>query len=581
MPSQVTALAWRPQTFDDLVGQDVVSQTLKNAITSKRLHHAYLFSGLRGSGKTSSARIFSKALNCEQGPTPTPCLECTSCVEIRDGNSLDVVEIDAASNNSVDNIRELRELVRYNASRDRYKIYIIDEVHMLSTSAFNALLKTLEEPPPHVIFIMATTELHKIPATILSRTQQFDFRQIPLFKIEERLRDIAKSQEMDWEAEALALVAQAAGGSMRDALSIYDQVVAASGEKVTGLDVKSILGVVEDTNLIELLEGVVNQSPERIFSRINELVHYGHDLKQVYDTFTAFIRDSLVLKTVAHPSDLVMRTYGHGEAHDNLLKSLTDSDLVRILNVLVTDENLFRQASEPRYAFELVFLKLLEQRKLLPLQTLLTELKDLQVPGGGEKKKPLGTPKPKPAVEPSPGPERGPEPEIPSGPTAEVEEAADPQKPLPSDEDFFKYVKAKVRPSLAALVGNAFHYKLAGRTVTLFFDKGRANIIPMIRDPQHFKTLRECFDQFLHGVDDVQFSVSVDPEIQNQIKREEEALEIVKSNPRVKYVLNRFEGNHRSVPVTRTTQRRRVVIDIQSLMNPGEEFSAGSQGRLG
>jgi len=382
----VTALAWRPQTFDDLVGQDVVSQTLKNAIKSNRIHHAYLFSGLRGAGKTSSARIFAKALNCEKGPTDTPCLECASCTEIRDGNSMDVVEIDAASNNSVDNIRELRELVRYNSSRDRYKIYIIDEVHMLSTSAFNALLKTLEEPPPNVIFIMATTELHKIPATILSRTQQFEFRQIPLFKIEERLQTIAESEELEIEADGISLIAQAAGGSMRDALSIFDQVVAASGEKISGLDVKSILGVVEDTNLIDLLGGLVSSSPERIFSRINELVHYGHDLKQVYDTFTAFIRDSIVLKSVADPAELVVRQYGHGKDHHDLLEKLEVADLIRMLDGLIAHEIVFRQASEPRYAFELVFLKLLEQKKLIPLEELLSDLRELTIDDAGEKK---------------------------------------------------------------------------------------------------------------------------------------------------------------------------------------------------
>ena len=377
MSSQVTALAYRPQTFDDLVGQDVVAQTLKNAINTGRIHHAYLFSGLRGSGKTSTARIFAKALNCEKGPTATPCMVCASCTEIREGNSLDVVEIDAASNNSVDNIRELREQVRYSTNRDHYKIYIIDEVHMLSTSAFNALLKTLEEPPPSIVFILATTELHKIPATILSRVQQFDFRQISLNKIEERLKFICEQEKIDMDDEARSLIAQASGGSMRDGLSIFDQVIAASSDKITGLDVKSILGVVEDANLLDLLTGVSRHSPEQVFSRINDLVHHGHDLKQVYDTFTGFVRDSIVLKSVSNPADMVLRRYGHGKDHEEALTDLNVSDLVRILDVLVSHEPIFRQASEPRYALELIFLKLLEQRKLVPLETLLGDLKDL------------------------------------------------------------------------------------------------------------------------------------------------------------------------------------------------------------
>ncbi len=228
-----------------------------------------------------------------------------------------------------------------------------------------------------MLFILATTELHKIPATILSRTQQFDFRQIPLFKIEERLKLISQTDKLEMEDEAFSLIAQAAGGSMRDALSIFDQVIAASSDTVSGLDVKSILGVVEDANLIDLIGGVAKGSTEQVFSRINELVHHGHDLKQVYDTFTGFIRDSIVLKSVSNPTDLLVRRYGHGKAHEEVIADLSVSDLVRVLDVLVTHEPVFRQASEPRYAYELIFLKLLEQRKLVPLESLLADLKDL------------------------------------------------------------------------------------------------------------------------------------------------------------------------------------------------------------
>jgi len=382
MSSFVTALTWRPQTFEDIVGQEVITKTLQNAIQSRRLHHAYLFSGLRGSGKTSTARILAKALNCQEGPTATPCLKCSSCEEIRQGNSLDVVEIDAASNNSVDNVRELREWVRYAPARDRYKIFIIDEVHMLSTSAFNALLKTLEEPPPNVVFILATTELHKIPATILSRSQQYDFRQIPLFRIEQQLQRIAAAQQVSLDEEAIPLIAQASGGSMRDALSVYDQVISASGERITRLDVQSILGVVEDASLLDLLDACVQQSGERMFLRVGELVHYGHDLRLVYDAFTALIRDSIVLKSCQHPEENVMRRYGHGEQHRTLLQAVECYELVRMLDLLIHHEPMFRAAGEPRYALELVLLKIMELRRLVPLQTLLDELAQLD----GQKK---------------------------------------------------------------------------------------------------------------------------------------------------------------------------------------------------
>jgi len=385
MASKVTALAWRPQTFSDLVGQDVISRTLQNSIKYDRLHHAYLFAGLRGSGKTSMARIFAKALNCEKGPTPEPCLECSACIEIRNNNSMDVVEIDAASNNSVDNIRELREMVRYSAARDTYKIYIIDEVHMLSASAFNALLKTLEEPPPNVVFIMATTELHKIPATILSRSQQFDFRQIPIFKIEERVKKIVVSESIHMDDESIALISMAAKGSLRDALSIFDQVVAASGEKITALDVESILGVVKDIHLIDLMDGVVSGSAERVLTRVSELVHSGHDLKGVYDSFTSFVRDLIILKSVTNPSDLVIRQHGDPEQFKDILENVSHGDLVRYLNALLNGEPLFRQVSIPQYGFELVLLKMLELKKLIPLETLIADLKASGL-GGDEKK---------------------------------------------------------------------------------------------------------------------------------------------------------------------------------------------------
>ncbi|PIE89409.1 MAG: hypothetical protein CR997_11220 [Acidobacteria bacterium] len=380
MATKVTALNWRPQTFSDLVGQGVISTTLQNAIRHDRLHHAYLFAGLRGSGKTSTARIFAKALNCEKGPTPEPCLKCASCKEIRDGNSMDVIEIDAASNNSVDNIRELREMVRYNAARDKNKIYIIDEVHMLSTSAFNALLKTLEEPPPNVFFIMATTELHKIPATILSRSQQFDFKQIPASEIEKRVEEIVKVEKINITKEAIGLIATAAKGSMRDALSLFDQVVAASGEEITVLEVEPILGLVKDIHLVNLMEGVVTDSVERVLTTISELINSGHDLKGVYDSFTSFVRDLIVLKSVTHTSEILVRQYGDPSQFKDILDQVTHADLVRYLNVLVSGEQVFRQASVPQYGLELVLFKMLELKKLQPLETLISDLQSLSFP---------------------------------------------------------------------------------------------------------------------------------------------------------------------------------------------------------
>ncbi|HEY7513641.1 MAG TPA: DNA polymerase III subunit gamma/tau, partial [Vicinamibacteria bacterium] len=245
MPYLVLARKWRPQTFDEVVGQGTVTRTLKNALASGRIGHAFLLSGARGVGKTTTARILAKALNCAKGPTADPCGECDSCREITTGTSLDVQEIDGATNNSVDQVRELRESARYNPARDRFRIWIIDEVHMLSTGAFNALLKTLEEPPPRVKFIFATTEYHKLPDTILSRCQQYDFRMIPARDIQAHLRAVAAGEKIKISDEALARIARAAEGSARDALSLFDQVLSFSGEEVRDEDISALLGLID------------------------------------------------------------------------------------------------------------------------------------------------------------------------------------------------------------------------------------------------------------------------------------------------------------------------------------------------
>ncbi|MDO8747260.1 MAG: DNA polymerase III subunit gamma/tau, partial [Thermodesulfovibrionales bacterium] len=261
----VLARKWRPQGFDDLVGQEPITRILKNSISQKKIAHAYIFSGPRGVGKTSTARIFAKALNCENGPTPSPCGTCASCTAVKDGASIDVLEIDGASNNSVDDIRDLREGVKYTPLGGRYKIYIIDEAHMLSTPAFNALLKTLEEPPPHAIFVLATTAPRKIPATIFSRCQHLPFRRISAQKIKERVRHIASSEDIKISDSAIEMVARAADGSMRDSLTILDQVSAFSSE-IDADGVKDLLGIADIGVLAEISAAVIDGDREKIIS---------------------------------------------------------------------------------------------------------------------------------------------------------------------------------------------------------------------------------------------------------------------------------------------------------------------------
>src|SRR5579872_1433832 len=256
---QVIARKFRPQVFEDVIGQKPIVQTLQNAIQMGRIGHAYLFSGPRGVGKTTTARLLAKGLNCAQGPTVTPCNQCPSCLEIASGQCLDVLEIDAASNTGVDNIRELRENARYAPSRDRFKVFIVDEVHMLSTSAFNALLKILEEPPPHVVFIMATTERHKVPATILSRCQQFIFRMIAPAQIQAHLRQIADREGVKIDDRALSYIVKASEGSMRDAQSLLDQIISFSGQDVVDEDVRDVLGFIPS----EILDRTLDALAER------------------------------------------------------------------------------------------------------------------------------------------------------------------------------------------------------------------------------------------------------------------------------------------------------------------------------
>src|SRR5437867_4725136 len=285
MKYQVIARKFRPQVFDEVVGQKPIVQTLQNAIQMDRIGHAYLFSGPRGVGKTTTARILAKGLNCAQGPTATPCNACPSCLEIAAAQCLDVLEIDAASNTGVDNIRELRENARYAPSRDRFKIFIIDEVHMLSTSAFNALLKILEEPPSHVVFIMATTERHKLPATILSRCQQFVFRTISAPEIQAHLRQIADREGVQIDDRALGYVVRASEGSMRDAQSLLDQIISFSGQQVVDEDVRDVLGFIPNEILDETIDALAAHDPKALLRNIEIVVEQGLNIQQYIREF--------------------------------------------------------------------------------------------------------------------------------------------------------------------------------------------------------------------------------------------------------------------------------------------------------
>src|SRR5256714_541819 len=385
MSYQVIARKWRPQTFEEVTGQEPITRTLKNAIEHERLHHAYLFSGARGVGKTTTARLLAKALNCHKSdkPTPTPCKAtdpdvCPSCREIAEGRSIDVLEIDAASNTGVDNVREaIINTVAVRPARDRFKVFIIDEVHMLSGAAFNALLKTLEEPPPRVVFIMATTESHKVPDTILSRCQQFEFRTIATQKIAERLRLIADAEKIKVDDEALREIARAGEGSMRDAQSAFDQVISFSEGQITPTDVEAALGIAGAEMLARVVRAVAEERPAEALSVVEELSARGQDLRNFCRDLLAHLRDLLVFK-VAGDSALSDATEAERRELHTQAREFSESDIVRFFHSLTETERQLREGAHPRYQLEVGLVTLVEMLRLAPLGPIVERLSALE-----------------------------------------------------------------------------------------------------------------------------------------------------------------------------------------------------------
>ncbi|HEV8129854.1 MAG TPA: DNA polymerase III subunit gamma/tau [Acidobacteriota bacterium] len=466
MSYTVIARKWRPQNFEDVVGQKTITQTLQNAIRSKRVAHAFIFSGARGVGKTTTARILARALNCHRGPTAEPCGECVSCIEIAAGNSLDVQEVDAASNRGIDDIRELRDNIKYRPARDRFKIFIIDEVHMLTNEAFNALLKTLEEPPEHVKFIMATTEPHKVPATILSRCQHFEFKMIPYQQILDRLRLIAESEGIQISDYALRLICSASEGSMRDAQSALDQVLAFSGKEVRDEDVRALLGVIAEDLLNTVVDAVIERNRGVLLDQVHEVAAHGHDLRVFCRKLLEHFRHLVVIKAAGFRAETIPVTSSQAGTLQRQVGNFSEIDLLRIYDLLCRAESELRWHPQPLFHLEVTLLKILQLPHLKEIEKLLA-----------------GTGSPSPAAQTSPS--RSASEDDPAPQTASVYRGFEPVEPArqPLEPDTSIDVDPQLRslleavhqqrPSLSACLDKAQLEKHPGRLVIRFGEKQR------------------------------------------------------------------------------------------------------------
>lgn len=377
MAYQVLARKYRPQNFSEVIGQEHVTRTLRNAIEQARIAHGYIFSGHRGIGKTTIARILAMALNCRQSekPAPEPCGACDSCTEIRSGSAVDVIEIDAATNRGIDEIRELREAARYRPARDRYKIYILDEAHQITDAAFNALLKTLEEPPPHIVFMMATTEPEDIPQTIRSRCQHFSFHAVSFDDITKQLTDIAAKEGIKADAEAIAVLAEAGDGSMRDALSIMDQAIACCGPEVTlsGELVRGLVGTVSTEVMEQLMQCVAENSSERALRLVDGLMMQGQSPSHFAKQVVKFLRNCIVAKVAGNDASLLQISSDERDRALRVAATFSEEDLTRFLHIALRTHSELGYKQEQRFHLELGVLKMVHAQRLLPLEQLLSE----------------------------------------------------------------------------------------------------------------------------------------------------------------------------------------------------------------
>ena len=544
----VLARKWRPKTFDDLIGQDYITQTLKNAITTGKIAHAFILSGPRGVGKTSTARIVAKALNCINGPTSDPCSNCSFCNEISEGKSLDVMEIDAASHTGVNDVREIIENIKYLPTSGKNKIYIIDEVHMLSQSAFNALLKTLEEPPAHVLFILATTEVHKIPVTILSRCQRYDFKKVSVDKIREQLASITSKEEIKIQDETLYIIAQEADGSLRDSLSLMDQLIATFGTDIKHEEALSVLGILDRTLVKSSLEGIIKKDPKFCINVLNQAIEKGISPKRFAEDLLRTLRYALLIRTCGKES-ITDLSEEDKTSLSELLKDISVETVESLFNLMLEGAENIQRSFYPQMALELILIKLSTLDDIVPVQDIIKKLDTLSKSMGSAKQTAVRVDEPAQTYRSAPSPKQAPKlAEKIVATNIETKETAPVQAKTKlsgskSTQDFIQFVKT-TKPVIGRRLEQANEIVVDGSIVKIICETGSAESDYLTRKESQtaLETLvREFFSDHVElQIEEV--SLKTPENNITKVEQKAEKKEKIKNDPVLKEAIDIFGG---------------------------------------